>query len=83
MSRKGDAMKRKMIGQIGVDSGMIEIGDGGVQLRVPTKMGDGIFPVYLSADGCKITIDTTPFKDIDLSAWLRQMARERKSRKSQ
>ncbi len=63
-----------VIGQIGVDSGRIELGDcGKVQLRVPTKLGDGLYPVYLSADGCKITIDTTPHQPSDLEAWHQQL----------
>ena len=70
--------KRKLVGQIGVDSGHIELGDcGDVQLRVPTKLGDGIFPVYLSADGCRITIDTTPCRPSNELAWCRQCAKTR------
>jgi len=73
-------LHRKLIGQVGVDSGMVEIGDcGDVQLEVPTKLGDGIFPVYLSADKCKITIDTTPFVNGvsvgDLGSWQKQVAK--------
>lgn len=79
-------LQRKLIGQVGVDSGMVEIGDcGKVQLEVPTKLGDGIYPVYLSADGCKITIDTTPFVDGvsvgDHNAWRKQVAKLEATRK--
>ena len=63
-----------LIGQIGVDSGHIELGDcGKVQLRVPTKLGDGLYRVYLSTDGCKITIDSTPYQPSDLEAWHQQL----------
>jgi len=37
----------KLVGQVGVDSGQIEIGDcGKVQFSVPTVGGDGIYPVW-------------------------------------
>jgi hypothetical protein len=63
-----------LIGQIGVDSGCVELGDcGKVQLSVPTKLGDGLYPVYLSEDGCKITIDTTPFQPSNEEAWRKQL----------
>jgi len=37
----------RLTGEICVDSGHIEIGDcGRVELSLPTRWGDGIFPVY-------------------------------------
>ena len=49
----------KYIDRVAVDNGLLEMGE--AQLNVPTKLVDGIYPVYLSGDGCKIIIDITPF----------------------
>ena len=49
----------KYIDRVAVDNGLLEIGE--AQPSVPTKLEDGIYPVYLSGDGCKIIIDITPF----------------------
>jgi hypothetical protein len=52
----------KLIDRFPVDGGVLRIGDEH-KLNLPTKVEDGLYPVYLSADGCKITIDITPFPD--------------------
>ncbi len=51
----------KLVGEVGVDSGQIEIGDVGiVQVSVPTALGDGIYPVWNLGD--YIIIETNMLK---------------------
>ncbi len=50
-----------LVGEVGVDSGQIEIGDVGiVQFRVPTESGDGVYPVWNLGD--YIIIETNMLK---------------------
>ena len=51
----------KLIDRAPVDGGVLKIGED--QVNLPTKLKDGIYPVYLSSDGCQIIIDITPFPD--------------------
>ena len=50
----------KLIDRVAVDNGVLKIGELCDDLKLPTKLQDGIYPVYLSADGCQIIIDVTP-----------------------
>jgi hypothetical protein len=55
---KSDA---ELVGEVGVDSGQIEIGDVGiVQVTVPTVYGDGVYPVWNLGD--YIVIETNMLK---------------------
>lgn len=54
--------RQKLIDWIPVDNGQF-FDSSEFQLNLPTKLKDGLYPVYLSADGCRITIDITPFAD--------------------
>jgi hypothetical protein len=55
----------KLVGEVSVDSGQIEIGDvGKVQLSVPTVYGDGVYPVWDLGD--YIIIETNMLKVMEL-----------------
>jgi hypothetical protein len=74
----------KYIDRVAVDNGQLEISE--VPLNLPTKLEDGIYPVYLSADGCKIIIDITPFDggfDVNggYRAWKKEVVKMRRDRK--
>jgi hypothetical protein len=51
----------KIIDRVAVDNGVLTLGEEGMMPSGVLK--DGIYPVYLSADGCQITIDITPLPD--------------------
>ncbi len=74
----------KLIDRAPVDDGVLLIGED--QVNLPTKLKDGIYPVYLSPDGCQIIIDITPFPDgfrpIEWSytEWLRQVVKMRRKK---
>jgi len=75
----------KLIDRVPVDNGRFEIGGLGDDLNLPAGLlKDGIYPVYLSADGCKITIDITPFaggfkpSEYSYTEWKREVAKMRR-----
>lgn len=55
--------KQKLVDWVPVDNGRFYGADNDdSNFQVPFKVKDGLYPVYLSADGNKITIDITPSK---------------------
>ena len=46
MKRSKQLFETEFVGEIGVGSGHVEIGDvGEVQMALPTRLGDGLYPV--------------------------------------
>ena len=61
--------KAKFVGQVGVDSGQIEIGDcGKVQVSVPTVAGDGVYPVWDLGDYIIIEKNMLKVMELDKQA---------------
>ena len=59
----------KLVGQVGVDSGQIEIGDcGKVQFSIPTVAGDGIYPVWDLGDYIIIEKNMLKVMELDKQA---------------
>ena len=59
----------KLVGQVGVDSGQIEIGDcGKVQVSVTTPSGDGVYPVWNLGDYIVIEIEMLKVMELDKQA---------------
>ena len=59
----------KLAGQVGVDSGQIEIGDcGKVQVSVTTPSGDGVYPVWNLGDYIVIEIEMLKVMELDKQA---------------
>ena len=59
----------KLVGQVGVDSGQIEIGDcGNVQFSVPTVGGDGVYPIWDLGDYIIIEKNMLKVMELDKQA---------------
>ena len=59
----------KLVGQVGVDSGQIEIGDcGKVQFSVPTVGGDGVYPIWDLGDYIIIEKNMLKVMELDKQA---------------
>jgi len=59
----------KLVGQVGVDSGQIEIGDcGNVQFSVPTAGGDGVYPIWDLGDYIIIEKNMLKVMELDKQA---------------